>query len=110
MISVIIPYMAIPPYNDQVVECLKSLTNQTEKNVEVIVSEQEVERFININKLLNEGFEKAIGEILWVCGADFLLPENHSIKMIHPTRHYSTAQYIQPPNHRQRNRRVALFR
>jgi glycosyltransferase involved in cell wall biosynthesis len=72
--------MAVPPYDCQITDCLKSLAMQTEENKEVIVSEQEVEKFININKLLNKGIKKSKGEIVFTCDADFLFPDKTVLK------------------------------
>lgn len=74
MISVIVPLMAIPPYDSQVVDFLKSIEQQTATH-EVILVEQEPGRYIDKNKLLNEGLSKARGNIIWHCDADFLLPD-----------------------------------
>ena len=63
--------MPIPPYDSQIKDLLKCLEKQTAKH-EVIVCEQKIERYINKNKLLNEGFVKAKGEYIWHCDADFL--------------------------------------
>jgi glycosyltransferase involved in cell wall biosynthesis len=75
LISVIIPLMPIPPYSEQVVECLDGLNKQTAKK-EIFVAEQPVERYINKNKLLNQGFKKSKGDLVFHCDADFLFPDN----------------------------------
>lgn len=75
MISVIIPLMPLKPYDTQIVTCLESLKKQSAEH-EVIVEEQKIERFIAKNKLLNQGVEKAKGDIIWFCDADFILHDD----------------------------------
>ena len=72
MVSVIVPLMPTVPYTEQIGECLTLLVKQTEK-IEVFVVEQPVERYINKNKLLNQGFRKSKGEFVFHCDADFRL-------------------------------------
>lgn len=72
MISVIVPLMPIVPYSEQIHECLELLTKQTAKT-EIFVVEQPVERYINKNRLLNQGFRKSKGEFVFHCDADFRL-------------------------------------
>lgn len=72
MISVIVPLMPIVPYTEQIGDCLNSLSKQTAK-IEVFVVEQPVERYINKNRLLNQGFRKSKGEFVFHCDADFRL-------------------------------------
>lgn len=43
---------------------------------EIIVSQQPIEPKINKNRLLNEGFKKAKGDIIFHCDADFQLKDN----------------------------------
>lgn len=70
MISVIIPLMPIEPYNEQIDECVELLRKQTAKP-EVIVAVQHVDKYINKNKLLNDGFSRANGDCIVHCDADF---------------------------------------
>ena len=74
MISVIVPLMPIVPYTEQIADCLNSLQRQTAK-IEVFVVEQPVERYINKNRLLNQGFRKSKGEFVFHCDADFRLTD-----------------------------------
>jgi glycosyltransferase involved in cell wall biosynthesis len=74
MISVIIPLMPIPPYDEQIEKCLRSLKKQTADH-EVIVQHQKPQRFIEKNRLLNEGIDKSSGDIIWFCDADFILDD-----------------------------------
>jgi hypothetical protein len=74
VISVIIPIMPIEPYKTQIHDTLKSLKKQTAKH-EVIVCEQPIERWINKGKLLNEGFRKSKGDVIFHCDADALFPD-----------------------------------
>ena len=74
MISVVVPLMGIPPYDSQVNDLLNDLGKQTASH-EVIVVEQPVERYIRKNELLNEGYDKAKGDFIWHCDADFLIPD-----------------------------------
>ncbi|MDY6834978.1 MAG: glycosyltransferase family A protein [Chloroflexota bacterium] len=71
----IIPLMAIPPYDTQVSECIDKLERQTAVN-EVIVSQQKPAKLINKNRLLNRGLKKAVGNIIWHCDADFLATDD----------------------------------
>jgi glycosyltransferase involved in cell wall biosynthesis len=67
---VIIPLMPIRPYSEQIAECLEGLSKQTAKK-EIFVAEQPIERYINKNKLLNQGFKKSKGDLVFHCDADF---------------------------------------
>ena len=73
MISVIIPLMLLEPYATQVKDCLKSLEKQTAER-QVFVEIHQVQEYNEKNRLLNQGIEKAKGDIIWFCDADFLLP------------------------------------
>ena len=74
MITVIIPLMPLEPYATQVNVCLQSLREQTAEH-EVIVKTQQLQHYIEKNKLLNQGVQKAKGDIIWFCDADYLLPD-----------------------------------
>jgi glycosyltransferase involved in cell wall biosynthesis len=74
MISVIIPLMPIMPYTEQIETTLRGLERQT-ADTEVIVCEQPVERWINKGKLLNEGFAKSTGDIIFHCDADIIFKD-----------------------------------
>ena len=76
MISVIIPLMPVKPYDMQAERCKAKLNEQEGVDVEVIVAKQPVERYINKNRLLNQGFKKAKGDYIWHCDADFFPPDN----------------------------------
>lgn len=69
MISVIIPLMRHPEYEEALECCLNSLGCQTAEH-EVIISEHPIEPKIRKNYLLNRGFEKAKGDIIFHCDAD----------------------------------------
>jgi len=76
---------------------ITALKKQT-ANCEIIVSEQPIEKHINKGKLLNKGFKKASGEIIWFCDADFV-PEptllermekyliKHNMDVVYPMFH-----------------------
>lgn len=74
MISVIISYMPIMPYASQLAGCVNRLEKQTCKP-EVIVSEMEVKPYIEKNRLMNEGFERAEGDYIWFCDVDFRIKD-----------------------------------
>lgn len=80
MISVIIPLMPIEPYSTQVDECIKTVNGQTDVDVEIIVSRQEQEAWIKKNRLFNKGIEKAQGDIIFFCDADFILNDSSLFK------------------------------
>lgn len=72
MISIIVPFMDIGQYG----KCLKDLKKSLKKQTvpyELIVEKQPVSRFINKQKLLNQGFKKSTGDYIWHCDADYLL-------------------------------------
>jgi len=71
MISVIIPLMPIEPYDTIYMDAVDALEKQTVE-CEIIVSKQDVDPFINKGKLLNDGIEKALGDVIWFCDADFI--------------------------------------
>jgi glycosyltransferase involved in cell wall biosynthesis len=66
--------MPIEPYKQQVDGCIDPLRKQTARP-EVIVAVQQVERYINKNKLLNDGFKQAKGDYIMHCDADFRLTD-----------------------------------
>jgi glycosyltransferase involved in cell wall biosynthesis len=66
--------MPIVPYTEQLADCLKSIEKQTAK-FEVFIVEQPVERYINKNRLLNNGFKKSKGDFVMHCDADFRLTD-----------------------------------
>jgi glycosyltransferase involved in cell wall biosynthesis len=74
MISVIIPLMPVMPYKDQIKITLEGLARQT-ADLEIIISEQPVERWICKGKLFNEGFRKAKGDIIFHCDADIIFKD-----------------------------------
>lgn len=74
MITVIIPLMPIKPYDTMVDECVELLRKQTAKP-EVIVAVQQIDRYINKNKLLNDGMKKANGKFIMHCDVDFRLTD-----------------------------------
>lgn len=74
MISVIIPLMPIEPYVSQIGDCIRDIKAQTAET-EILVVNQKIHRYINKNKLLNEGFNTSHGEYIWHCDADFRLPD-----------------------------------
>ena len=76
MISVIIPLMPIRPYDIQAERCAIALQQQEGVDIEILVQKQPIEKYINKNKLLNEGFEKSSGEYVWHCDADYLPGDN----------------------------------
>jgi len=80
MISVIVPIMRIPPYDSQIKDLLKCLGQQTIEH-EVIISEQKIRKYIDKNKLLNQGFKKARGKYIWHCDADFIVDDNFLKRM-----------------------------
>ena len=79
MISVIVPLMPIVPYSEQIDECVDLLKKQTAKP-EIIVAVQPVERYINKNKLLNDGFAKSSGDYVVHCDADFRYDDSDLLK------------------------------
>jgi glycosyltransferase involved in cell wall biosynthesis len=70
MISVVIAYMPRMPYEVQLKSCLIRLKKQ-DCEPEIIVSEMPLEQYINKPRLINQGIEKAKGEYIWLCDADF---------------------------------------
>lgn len=95
MISVIIPLMRVEPYATQINVCLESLKEQTIKH-EVIVEEQELQEYIEKNRLLNQGVEKAKGDIIWFCDADYLLPDCDLLKRMEAKLRYDNFDVIYP--------------
>jgi len=81
MISIIIPLMPKEPYKTTVGNCIYSISKNNGVKYEVILQTQEVEQYINKNKLLNDGFAKAKGDIIWHCDADFLIDETFLKRM-----------------------------
>jgi len=81
MISIIIPLMPKEPYKTTVGNCIYSISKNNGVKYEVILQTQEVEQYINKNKLLNDGFAKAKGDIIWHCDADFLIDETFLLRM-----------------------------
>lgn len=79
MISVIIPLMDKFHYKKCVGECIDSLSQQSIE-LEIIVSEHKPQRFIEKNRLLNEGFKKASCDIIWHCDADFTLEDEYTLE------------------------------
>ena len=67
--------MPVPPYSEQIAGCLESVSKQTAKT-EIFVAEQPVERYINKNRLLNKGFKKSKGDLVFHCDADFRFPDS----------------------------------
>ena len=55
-------------------QCIESLKKQA-ADIEIIVEEQEVEEFINKNRLYNKGIARSSGEIIWFCDADYTLDD-----------------------------------
>jgi len=53
---------------------VKSTKKQTAEK-EIIVSEHPVERYIRLNKLKNDGINRASGKYIWMCNADFVLDD-----------------------------------
>lgn len=74
MISVVIPLMPIKPYSTQVTKCQESILKQSAET-EIIVVVQETSRYINKNRLLNNGVEKSTGGHVFFCDADFTFPD-----------------------------------
>ena len=72
MISVIIPYMAIHPFPDLLPDLLDDLESQS-VDIEIIVKEQKVGRFIKKNLLLNEGIKESHNNFIFFCDADMRL-------------------------------------
>ena len=81
MISIIIPLMPVEPWKTTVGDCIYSISKSVGAEYEVILQIQEVEKYINKNKLLNDGFAKAKGDIIWHCDADFLINETFLRRM-----------------------------
>jgi len=81
VISIIIPLMPKEPYKTTVGNCIYSISKNNGVKYEVILQTQEVEQYINKNKLLNDGFAKAKGDIIWHCDADFLIDETFLQRM-----------------------------
>lgn len=77
MISVLIPYLAYPPYTEQIEITLDGLGKQT-ADIEVIVTEQPVigkhDRICK-GKLHNDGFAKSSGDIIFHCDADIIFED-----------------------------------
>ena len=80
MISVIVPLMPVRPYNVQVKDLEESLKKQTVE-YELIVSEQEISKYINIPRLFNKALKKAKGDIIHFTNADFLYPDEKLFEM-----------------------------
>jgi len=77
MISVLIPYLAYPPYNEQIEVTIEGLKKQT-ADLEIIVSEQKVvgkHDRIRKGRLHNEGFAKSSGDIIFHCDADIIFED-----------------------------------
>jgi glycosyltransferase involved in cell wall biosynthesis len=74
MISVVIAYMPIMPYQTQLKSCLLRLEKQ-ECEKEIVVSEHPVQQYIEKNRLINEGIKKAQGDYIWLCDADFMVDD-----------------------------------
>lgn len=81
MISVICPLMPVKPYDTQVKDLEESLKKQTSE-YELIISEQEISVYINIPQLINEGLNKAKGDIIHLANADFLYPDEKLFEKI----------------------------
>ncbi|OFW61318.1 MAG: hypothetical protein A2W01_11225 [Candidatus Solincola sediminis] len=80
MISVIIPLLPIDPYDRVINDCIESLKAQTVTN-EIIISKQPAtDRYILKNMLLNQGFERATGDIVFHCDADFILEDRTTLE------------------------------
>jgi len=71
MISVIIPLMPIEPYDAIYLDAIEAVKSQTTE-CEIIVSRQNIEKYINKGKLINQGLEMASGDVIWFCDADFI--------------------------------------
>jgi hypothetical protein len=71
--------MPILDYPEHLVKCKNSLERQSAK-LEIIISEHQPEKYIRKNYLLNEGFKKARGNIIWHCDADFTLTDPDALK------------------------------
>jgi glycosyltransferase involved in cell wall biosynthesis len=69
------------PWKTTVGDCIHSISKNNGVKYEVILQTQEVEQYINKNKLLNDGFAKAKGDIIWHCDADFLIDETFLVRM-----------------------------
>jgi len=69
------------PWKTTVSDCIYSISKNNGVEYEVILQTQEVEQYINKNKLLNDGFAKAKGDIIWHCDADFLIDETFLKRM-----------------------------
>jgi len=82
MISIIIPFMADTEehYEKCLERCLESLNRQTAK-IEIIVSKHDTERYIRKNYLLNEGFKKSKGNIIFHCDADFTFDDPNALQV-----------------------------
>jgi len=82
MISVIIPFMADTEghYQKCLDTCLASLAKQTAE-LEIIVSKHDTERYIRKNYLLNEGFKKSTGNIIFHCDADFTIDDPQALQI-----------------------------
>lgn len=79
MISVIIPLMRLESYEMHLEDCIKSLERQTCRP-EIIVSEHGIEDHIRKNYLLNRGFEKAAGDIIFHCDVDFTIEDDTTLE------------------------------
>ena len=79
MISIIIPLMRVGNYEEKLEICIESLEKQT-TDTEIIVSEHEPEKYIRKNYLLNKGFAKSKGEIIWHCDADYELEDKNILE------------------------------
>jgi glycosyltransferase involved in cell wall biosynthesis len=78
MISVLIPYLAYPPYTEQIDITIEGLKKQT-ADLEIIVTEQPVvgkHDRIRKGKLHNEGFAKSKGDIIFHCDADIIFDDD----------------------------------
>jgi glycosyltransferase involved in cell wall biosynthesis len=69
------------PWKTTVGDCIYSISKNNGVKYEVILQTQEVEQYINKNRLLNDGFAKAKGDIIWHCDADFLIDETFLKRM-----------------------------
>jgi len=82
MISVIIPFMADTEghYQECLDKCLVGLSKQTAE-LEIIVSRHDTERYIRKNYLLNEGFKKSNGNVIFHCDADFTFDDPDALQI-----------------------------
>jgi len=71
MISVIIPLMPVEPYDEIYMDAVDAVEGQT-ISCEIVVSRQDIMKFIRKNALLNTGIQLTTGDIVWFCDADFL--------------------------------------